>query len=85
MLQQTAMSNPFSRPEALSLYAELSDDDLYKSEGSSSKEEEDDYCEGELLRCRDTDRPKRALTLVIEAPDKEYTMIHDYVSARTCG
>ncbi|KAK2780319.1 hypothetical protein CKAH01_00263 [Colletotrichum kahawae] len=53
------------------------------AEGSSSEgeEEEDDDYEGELLHCCDTDRPKRALPLVIEASNTEYITIHDYVSA----
>ncbi|GKT59086.1 hypothetical protein ColTof4_12622 [Colletotrichum tofieldiae] len=68
------------------IFGELPDNDLYKSEGSSSEGEEEEYDgddsdEGELLRCCNTDRPKRALPLVMEASNTEYITIHDYVSA----
>ncbi|KAF0330905.1 hypothetical protein GQ607_001774 [Colletotrichum asianum] len=65
------------------VYGELLDDLHYESECSSSEgdEENDDGDEGELLRCCDTDRPKQALSLVIEASNMEYITIHAYVSA----
>ncbi|KAL0766059.1 hypothetical protein CaCOL14_011257 [Colletotrichum acutatum] len=65
------------------IYGELpGDDDVYHSEGSSSKgeEQDDENDDGELSYCCDTDRSKRGLPLVIEAFNKEYTTIHDYVS-----
>lgn len=68
----------------VSTYRELLDGLLYKSEGSSSsssssEEGEVEDEEGELLCCCGSDRPKRALPLVIEASNKEYITIHDYV------
>ncbi|KAF4847016.1 hypothetical protein CGCSCA4_v005810 [Colletotrichum siamense] len=65
------------------VYGELLDDLHYESECSSSEgdEEGDNGREGELLRCCDTDRPKQALPLVIEASNMEYISIHDYESA----
>ncbi|KAF4836348.1 hypothetical protein CGCTS75_v001999 [Colletotrichum tropicale] len=65
------------------VYGELLDDLLYGSECSSSEgaEENDGGDEGELLRCCDTDRPKRALPFVIEASNTESITIHDYISA----
>ncbi|KAF5526494.1 hypothetical protein CGCA056_v002950 [Colletotrichum aenigma] len=65
------------------VYGELLDDLHYESECSSSEgaEEDDNGDEVELLRCCDTDQPKRALPLVIEASNTESITIHDYVSA----
>ncbi|KAK1847554.1 hypothetical protein CCHR01_09833 [Colletotrichum chrysophilum] len=62
------------------VYGELLDELLHESECSSS-EGDDDSNEGELLRCCATDRPKRALLLVIETSNTEYITIYDYVSA----
>nr|XP_036574414.1 uncharacterized protein CTRU02_15636 [Colletotrichum truncatum]KAF6780842.1 hypothetical protein CTRU02_15636 [Colletotrichum truncatum] len=66
------------------VFGELPDNDIPTSESSSNegKEKEDVHSdEGELLRCCGTDRPKRALPLVIEASNTEYITIDDYVSA----
>ncbi|KAL0939602.1 uncharacterized protein CTRU02_206212 [Colletotrichum truncatum] len=63
------------------IFGELPDDELYKSEGDDEEDEDDDDdSEGELLRCCDTERPKRALPLGIKASNMRYITIHDYIS-----
>ncbi|EQB52090.1 hypothetical protein CGLO_08313 [Colletotrichum gloeosporioides Cg-14] len=61
------------------VFVQLPDKELYELSGSKSSGDDGDG-EMELLRCCDTDRPKKAQPLVINASDT-YVTVHDYLSA----
>ncbi|KAJ0336589.1 hypothetical protein COL922a_007798 [Colletotrichum nupharicola] len=61
------------------VFGKLHDKELYKLSGSESSGDDEDGEMELLLRC-DTDRPKKAQPLVINASDT-YVTVHDYLSA----
>lgn len=64
------------------VFGKLPDKELYELLGSESSgdDEDDEDGETELLRCCNTDRPKKAQPLVVNASDT-YVTVHDYLSA----